>query len=157
MLFFAAKYCCRFFMTLSPDLLKFLAVACDTYTPVLLVLAFASIAMQWRKGNKFHGFVLVYFVVIVYGWMFVDKHFQLWSSMGLDYSTHTAAALSLVVFNSFYKTIAHKLLLAASLIAYGCLMFILQYHSWSDMFSTACAIGVFLFAGIFFLKKINAR
>ena len=131
-------------MMFSPDSLKLLAIACDTYTPILLALALLSIIMQWRKGNKFHGFLLVYFAVIVYGYMFVDKHFQLWSSMGLDYSTHTAAALALVVFISFYKTIAYKLLLAASLIAYGCLMFILQYHSWSDMFSTACAMGIFL-------------
>src|SRR4051812_22780991 len=126
-------------MTFSPDILKFLAIACDTYIPILLALALFSIVIQWRKGNKFHGFLLVYFVVIVYGWMFVDKYFQLWSSMGLDYSTHTAAALALVVFISFYKTITQKLLLSVSLIAYCCLMFILHYHSWSDMFSTACA------------------
>lgn len=143
-------------MTFSPDILKFLAIACDTYTPILLALALFSIIIQWRKGDKFHGFLLVYFVVIVYGYMFMDKHFQLWSSMGLDYSTHTAAALSLVVFISFYKTIVHKLLLAASLIAYGCLMFILQYHSWSDMFSTTCAMGIFLLPEFFFSKKMNA-
>ena len=74
--------------------------------------------------------------------MFTDNRFQLWHSLGLDYSTHTAAALALVICIAVRKRLSVKIVLASSLVLYGCLMSLLAYHSWSDMLSTAAIIAL---------------
>lgn len=131
-------------MLLLSDLPTVLANAADAYTPALLVLALINTVISWRHGDKLRGLWLAYFAIIVYGLMFADLRFSIWSAMGLDFSTHTAAALALVVYNSLQKNILVKILLVISLLLYGCVMDVLDYHSWSDMFSTAFVIGIFL-------------
>lgn len=129
-----------------------LAFIADCYTPILLLLALVDVGRYWVRGNKFYGLRLIFAVLVVYVWMFADKYFQLWASAGLDYSTHTAAALALVVIVSLDKRIPIKLLLASSLISYGCLMNLLGYHSWADMFTTALATSVSLSLGYGYTK-----
>lgn len=133
-----------------------LAIAADTYTPILLITAVIDIVLRWRAGSRFHGLRLVGAVIVVYGWMFADKYFQLWVQVGLDYSTHTAAALALVVSISSSKSIVTKVLLGLSLLIYGCLMYVLSYHNWSDMFTTAIVVGV-CFAPIFLWKNQRTK
>lgn len=121
-----------------------LAIIADAYTPLLLLLALIDIARYWRCGNKLCGTRLIYAVFVVYLWMFIDKYFQLWAILGLDYSTHLAAALALVIVIDGGKQLITQLALASSLVAYSWLMFLLHYHSWSDMGSTLCIVAACL-------------
>lgn len=74
-----------------------------------------------------------------YGLMFLDNLFHLWPSAGLDYSTHTAVALVLVIYLILLKP-EFKFLWGLSLIAYCGLMYYQQYHIVADMISTATTI-----------------
>ncbi len=63
--------------------------------------------------------------------------------MGLDYSTHTAAAIALAMFIGIgLRARSPWILLGTTLLAYGELMFYLGYHTWLDMGVTAAAIGL---------------
>jgi hypothetical protein len=131
-----------FSVAISPELAYTLDKIADTYTPVLLLIALLDAVLRWRAGDKLHGLKLLYAVAVVYGWMFADNHFQLWVSLGLDYSTHTAAALALVMCIAVRKRLAVKAVLSVSLVLYGCLMSLLSYHSWADMLTTAAIVAV---------------
>lgn len=120
------------------------AVLADCYTPILLLIALVEVGRSWIGGNKLHVVKFVYAVVVVYFLMFVDKYFQLWAIAGLDYSTHSAAAVALVALISPSKNIAVKLTLVASLFGYGCLMNLLNYHNWGDMLTTVLALVIIL-------------
>ena len=139
----------------SPELAYTLDHIADAYTPLLLLIALLDLVLRWRAGNKLHGLKLMYAVLAVYGWMFADSHFQLWRSLGLDYSTHTAAALALVMCIALRKRRAVKVVLGASLVLYGCLMSLLSYHTWPDMLATASIIA-FCFAPVLLLRARSA-
>ena len=127
---------------MSTQLQSALATMADLYTPLLLILVVIDVALAFRRGFKFHGLRLLLAVLVVYGWMFADKHFHWWSNLGLDYSTHTAASLALIMCLWPRKTLLFRCLLAVSLIAYGELMNILNYHSWADMLTTAAVVAL---------------
>ena len=127
---------------LSASLAYRLDQIADAYTPLLLLIALLDLALRWRAGDKLHGLKLLYAVLVVYGWMFVDNRFQLWHSLGLDYSTHTAAALALVMCIALRKRLAVKCVLSVSLVLYGGLMSLLSYHTWPDMIVTASLIAL---------------
>ncbi|HOY21910.1 MAG TPA: hypothetical protein PK002_02095 [Cellvibrio sp.] len=131
-----------FSTTLSPELANSLDQIADAYTPLLLVIALLDLVLRWRDGDKLHSLKLSYAVAVVYGWMFTDNRFQLWHSLGLDYSTHTAASLALVICIAVRKRLAVKIVLGSSLVLYGCLMSLLSYHSWPDMLATAAIIAL---------------
>ena len=128
--------------SLSPELAHTLDQIADTYTPFLLLIALLDLVLRWRDGDKLHGLKLLFATVAVYGWMFTDNRFQLWHSLGLDYSTHTAATLALVICIAVRKRLAVKIVFSSSLVLYGCLMNLLGYHSWLDMLSTAIIIAL---------------
>lgn len=129
-------------MSISPKLAYTLDQIADAYTPLLLVIALLDLVLRWRDGDKLHSLKLSYAVAVVYGWMFIDNRFQLWHSLGLDYSTHTAAALVLVIGIAMRKRLAVKIVLGSSLVLYGCLMSLLSYHTWPDMLATATIIAL---------------
>lgn len=146
-----------FSTTLSPELAHTLDQIADTYTPLLLVIALLDLVLRWRNGDKLQALKLLYAVVVVYGWMFTDNRFQLWHSLGLDYSTHTAAALALVIAITLRKRLAVKLVLASSLVLYGCLMNLLGYHSWLDMLSTATIVALSMLPVVLLRTRFAAR
>ena len=78
-----------------------------------------------------------------YGLMFLDNLFHLWPSVGLDYSTHTAVALVLIIYLILLKP-EFKFLWGLSLIAYCGLMYYQRYHIVADMVSTATTIMLIL-------------
>ncbi len=127
---------------LSTSLAYRLDQIADAYVPLLLLIALVDVVLRWRNGDKLHCLKLLYAVVVVYGWMFIDNYFQLWPSVGLDYSTHSAAALALVIGIAVRKRLSVKLGLASSLVLYGCLMNLLGYHTWPDMLATATIIAL---------------
>jgi hypothetical protein len=74
-----------------------------------------------------------------FGFMAIDNPIKLWLKLGLDYSTHSAVALVLVLFLYLRKP---KLCIyyIASLLLHFWLMVLLQYHSAPDVFSTVLII-----------------
>ncbi|MGV8834611.1 hypothetical protein [Cellvibrio sp.] len=114
----------------------------DAYVPLLLAIALGVATVKWMNGQRWFWLRLVASALLVYGLMLADNRWHWWSTMGLDYSTHTAAALSLAVFIGVELRIRLVwILLGTSLLAYGELMFYLGYHTWRDMGATAAVIG----------------
>ncbi|WP_189416628.1 hypothetical protein [Cellvibrio zantedeschiae] len=131
-------------LNLSSNAIYWLDFVADTYTPLLLLVAVLEIYRSWKKNNRAHLLYFIYAVTIVYALMFADARWSLWASWGLDYSTHSAAAFCLVVIMCLYKGARTWVIALSTLIAYGLLMHILNYHSWMDMFTSvfACTVGL---------------
>jgi hypothetical protein len=119
----------------------------DSYTP-LLALACLSWLLKGVYQKQFskikvHGGFIVYALLVSYGFMAWDNQFHVWPALGLDYSTHTAVAFSLVVSLCLLCSPLTKWWLA-SLFMYGGLMRYQNYHSYLDMLSTALVVSIFL-------------
>lgn len=93
---------------------------------------------------------------MTYGLMFADQAWSIWPVWGLDYSTHTAAALVLVVLinYSFSRVLRLNILLLA---VYVALMLYQQYHSVSDILTTAAAVLLLFYPVVFRVSKFDNR
>lgn len=117
----------------------------DAYTPLLALACLAILVrtlrvLQWKAlGLRMTS--LAAGVCIAYGLMFLDNRFQVWPAAGLDYSTHTAVALVLVMFLSAHWP-AVRWLSPLSLLAYALLMVYQRYHTVADIASTAAIVGL---------------
>ena len=117
----------------------------DSYNPALLALSVACLVhslfrARWQLSlARFHALAVIAF--FVYGLMFLDRRLDIWDSAGLDYSTHTALALSLVLFLYFCARRWAPLWIG-SLVCYVILMLYQRYHSLADVLTTAIAVGV---------------
>lgn len=129
---------------LSNNAIYWLDKIADAYTPILLIIAIVTVTLSWRRGNRVHVAYLLYAVVVVYSLMFADKHWALWESRGLDYSTHSAASFALIVVICWYQSARTWMRAFLSLVGYGGLMHLLNYHSWMDMGTSvlACTLGL---------------
>ncbi|MES2823612.1 MAG: hypothetical protein V4732_08420 [Pseudomonadota bacterium] len=127
-----------------------LAIIADSYTPILLLISLFICGRVWKQGYKLYVTRLLGAAFVVYSLMFIDKWLDLWMYMDLDYSTHTAASLAMIIFISKNKTLQVmqnnsmrvRIALGISLISYAGIMKFLNYHSWADMASTAIVIGI---------------
>lgn len=119
----------------------------DSYIPLLLILFLGGLGrnayLLWPNYRAliFSFLYLLGLLLISYGLMFFDNAVRLWPAFGLDYSTHTAVALSLVfalctVFAGQWKWIAGSMLVYAGLMLYQ------EYHSLTDIFTTALVVGM---------------
>ena len=130
-----------------------LAAIANAYNPILLVVALGLSLYAGIKLKRATGLLLLISALIVYSLMYLDKYFLWWSTIGLDYSTHTATALAMCLFIGWVsrgKIIAGCL--AGSLLAYCQLMVVLNYHSWADIVSTAAPVGLLLGALYYFSR-----
>ena len=98
---------------------------------------------------------LICLLSTAYGLMFIDNLLRLWPSVGLDYSTHTAAALAFVIYLTLLKP-QLKFLWSISLIAYCVLMRYQQYHSIADMITTAAVFTLTLLLVYWLTNLIGA-
>ncbi|MEH6345385.1 MAG: hypothetical protein V7785_09890 [Bermanella sp.] len=123
----------------------------DSYTPLLALLCLGFLAKSAYQKDfsnvKVQGLFIIYALVVSYGIMVWDNQFNVWPALGLDYSTHTAVAFSLVaslclMFKPFVKWYMTSLF--SSLLMYGALMKYQNYHSYTDMLSTALVVAIFL-------------
>ena len=131
-----------------------LANIADIYSPLLLVISLAVSTYWWIKFKSVRGLMLVASAVIVYSLMFLDNYLKMWPAFALDYSTHTAVTLALCVFiGATLKSIRINIVLLVSLLVYGELMVILNYHSWLDIFSTGAVVGLLLYLAYFGLQN----
>lgn len=142
---------------LSYQTLDFIA---DCYTPLLLfafmvVLAKSAVVKQWQALG-INVLLLCCGIVLTYGLMFVDSALSIWASLGLDYSTHTAAALVLVLMIN--RTVP-ELYWPNSLLflIYAGLMMYQNYHTLLDIVSTALVIFMFFYLAISVVMSKGAR
>lgn len=124
----------------------------DAYTPLLALAGFALLlrplfALRWQVlGIRLSR--LAAGALVAYGLMFVDNRLLLWPAMGLDYSTHTAVALVLVMFLSAHMARARRLCWI-SLFAYALLMLYQRYHTIADIVTTAAVVGMLYLPAVF--------
>lgn len=123
---------------------KTLDFIADLYVPLLLLVLVvlmvrSIIATDWQRF-RIEISLLFYGFIIVYGLMFSDQLFNIWSRFGLDYSTHTAIALMLVALLGFFQQSVQKTSWC-SLLVYVALMRYQNYHTVSDMVTTAIIVG----------------
>jgi hypothetical protein len=116
----------------------------DSVDPLLALLAlFAPLI---HRAPRLWGAVVRYYVCsgvgvgLVYVVAAVDSRFGLWSAIGLDYSTHTAFAVSVAASACFWNWLWLRPLLAV-LIAYAALILFLGYHGILDIL-TAGAVAL---------------
>ena len=119
----------------------------DAYIPVLAIIVFfASVFVDSGSQNRlkiifFRLICLSILLGIAYGFMFLDLSYAIWPSLGLDYSTHTAVSLVLVLFLGLLIS-KLRLLWFFSLVVYFCLMLYQKYHSVADILSTALVLFI---------------
>jgi len=137
----------------SFETLDFIA---DLYVPVLAFFALASLLRttmmrHWRQLG-IHVAMILFGLLTAYGLMFVDIHLQLWPLRGLDYSTHTAVALIMVIF-LIITAKKYSLIWVISLSSYFVLMLYQEYHSIADILTTTLAVATLHLSAIFLLCK----
>lgn len=115
----------------------------DLYNPLLLLCSLAFIARSLYKYGirRAAAQLLVAFIslLIVYGMMGLDNQLRLWPRWGLDYSTHTAFALALVLF--LWVCGKYRWLWPCTFVAYLVLMVYQGYHSPADIVTTIAVVG----------------
>lgn len=126
---------------LTYEQLDFIA---DLYIPVIGFISLFFLVNVFRSLGLLKALInaalLAGAVVYIYVLMFVDQHFLLWQSLGLDYSTHTALALVFVVFLAL-KGFRLMVVSVLSMLFYAGLMVYQDYHSVLDIVST-CGVVV---------------
>ena len=123
----------------------------DAYTPLLALVCLRLLAktvfLKQFSQLKLQGLFIIYSLLVSYGIMAWDNKFSIWPALGLDYSTHTAVAFSLVASLCLMSKPLSKWWIASlftSLLMYGALMKYQNYHSYTDMLSTALVVAIFL-------------
>lgn len=120
----------------------------DAYIPVLVVITLSFLLKDMIKFNFQRPLKQLLWIFIsgcfVYGVMAVDQALNIWSILGLDYSTHSAVALIFVVFLVLQKSIT-AVLSIVSFVLYAWLMMYLNYHSILDILTTALVVTPIIF------------
>jgi len=133
----------------------------DAYIPLLAITLLLTVIILFFKmpeERKVLGRTFIYsllLVVISYGLMFLDKRFHLWPAADLDYSTHTAVSMALVIPLCLLLR-RYQVIFILSLVAYIALMLYQQYHSVPDILTTGVVIalcGFVIYRWLFSAKK----
>ncbi len=119
----------------------------DSYIPALAIIAFFATALVASGSQNrvkiafFRLLFLSFFLGVAYGFMFLDNAYHIWQKLGLDYSTHTAVSFVLVMYLGLL--IPKSLLFwSTSLIFYYGLMLYQEYHTLTDILSTAVVLVI---------------
>ena len=124
-----------------------LDVFCDLINPLLVLVVLYQVAVAGLRHRFKTVLPLVVTVTLglplVYGLLFIDQLFGIWSRAGIDYSTHTAFAM--VMCSALNKVIINKYTMWLILSGYLLLILIQGYHSASDLLATGSLIVVILY------------
>jgi hypothetical protein len=118
---------------------SFLGAIANSFNPILAILALAIPFL--RKPRTLRSTIAYYVsagaaIGLVYLVRAVDDRYQLWASLGLDYSTHSAFAASLATsIAAFHRRLI--LLLAVAVALYFALELFMRYHGLLDILSSA--------------------
>lgn len=136
---------------------EMLSIAADLYTPALLALFVFSAITHYKQGNRGHVgsccSLLLLLIALSYLLMALDQHWLWYQRYFLDYSTHTAIALSLAL--SLYLLSGSAAWLAASLACYLSVMVILGYHTIADIIATLALLIPLMAAMYFFIRRTS--
>ncbi len=115
----------------------------DAYIPLLGGLSLGFVAAPLIRGawRLARGRLAMVFsgLVCAYGLLLIDNQFGTWASFGMDFSTHSAVALVLIMFLMFCAT-RLSLLWLISLAAYALLMLYQGYHTLADIVTTSLVV-----------------
>lgn len=128
----------------------------DSYIPILVILSFALLLRnmflsQWRE-LALHVIILSFGLLVAYGLMFIDSKLKFWSMLELDYSTHTAVALVVVIF-LVVAAKKYAFVWLGSLVCYFLLMLYQGYHSVEDIVTTMICVGLLVLSVVFLLLR----
>jgi hypothetical protein len=115
----------------------------DSVNPVLGIIALLWPWLRWRSSWRHAALsvmVTLLSVAFAYAMSALDGRFGWWPAVGLDFSTHTAIAIALVVSLGAIKP-STWLAWTAILFGYFVLMVYQRYHTWSDIVTTAVVIA----------------
>jgi hypothetical protein len=101
-----------------------------------------------------HTSILIFGLLLAYGLMFIDARYQIWPTLGLDYSTHTAVALVMIIFLCIAVR-KYALVWAGSLMCYFLLMLYQEYHSIADIITTGLVVCLFYIPVACLLNRIT--
>ncbi len=130
----------------------------DSYNPLLALIALifivkALLYSQWKLlGLRLAAFFAV--AITAYGLMFLDNRLNIWSYWGLDYSTHTAIAVGLVLFLSFVRP-QLRIWWFVSFIGYVLLMLYQRYHTIADILTTGITVSIPLLLAFKILLRLE--
>jgi hypothetical protein len=131
----------------TPSTYRILDAIADSFNPLLAIIA---LACPFLRRPRTLRLIIAYYlstgaaIGIVYLVQAIDDRYQLWASLGLDYSTHSAFAASLVVsMSAFNRRWVVPLVVAVAL--YFSLELVMRYHGILDIVSSAAlAVGAAL-------------
>ena len=121
-----------------------LPIIADLYTPLIVIAWLQLIILMKSQSQEPHFYtkqalVLIGNLTVVYGVMLIDMFVHIWSSIGWDYSTHTAIVWAFII--SMWSFSKRRFWWSTcSLMIYGQLMWWLDYHTWSDIISTSAVV-----------------
>ncbi len=130
---------------MTPATYRVLDAVADSFNPLLAIVA---LAIPFVRTPRILRATIAYYlstgaaIGFVYLVRAIDDYYRIWSSFGLDYSTHSAFAASLVVsVGAFHRRWLAPLVIAVLL--YFTLELIMRYHGILDILtSTALATAV---------------
>ncbi len=126
----------------------------DSYVPGLLIcFIFLSVVNAKNIGKTKilkSSVLLVIFLIFSYGFMALDKYFGWYAGVGLDYSTHTALSVSLVI--AIQILVGFRYWVTISLLVYFLLMLYQQYHTVADIVTTLLLVVPFIASAYFMLR-----
>ena len=122
----------------------------DSYIPILMLVSLFLIAKNivetwpnYKEPVKIASY-LVATLLVAYSLMYVDRVLELWPSLSLDYSTHTAVSLALIfVLNRLISSL--WLIWLISFFIYVLLMLYQKYHSAADIILTTFVVSILLY------------
>ncbi len=136
----------------------------DSVNPILGLIALTWPWLQWRRQWRraaLHVLLTLLSVALAYAMSALDRTFGWWPSLGLDFSTHTALCVTLIVSLCFVRRSLAALWIGV-FIAYAALMVYQDYHSVADICTTLLAVlpialGLRLLAGSLQRYRISNR
>ena len=141
---------------------EILGIVADIYIPLIFLLIALELIFDdkslavIKKSLKSRLLLLIFMLCSAFGFMAIDNTIKLWPKLGLDYSTHSAVALVLVLFLYLLKP-KFCIYYIASLLLYFWLMVLLEYHSVLDVFSTVLIILPLNLSLFIFAKKMSNK
>lgn len=124
---------------MTPSTYRFLDTIADSFNPLLAIVAL--VCPIFRRPRTLRPIVAYCLATgaaigIVYLARAIDDHHRLWATLGLDYSTHSAFAASLVVSMSAFNR-RWLVPLVVAVVLYFSLELVMRYHSVLDIVSSA--------------------
>ncbi len=126
---------------------------CDLVNPVLFlscILKIGKLSIKERSNSIKLGLLLFCNLAITYGIMFLDNTFSFLKGYGLDYSTHTAFALSATIILLFLSS--RLWLVIGIIVVYVIAMLYQGYHTRGDLLATVVVVAPLFSIGYVLLR-----